>query len=549
MPETDYPIRASSPIMDSFRAIRTPSPTNESQLQAFPSSHTDSAYNDAAAEALLDVEKNNFGGSPGLRTEGHYIDDAVIDSSPDDCGFPRRRTPAWQRILGALGVFVLRTPRKIRRSAKHAPWVDAPKICRERLARRPRVLRGLVYLTLLALMLLFVTNFLRSEAFTNSLRSGILQFVTIVLGALTAFFPDDVDWAVDRWGEPGEPSEAFSHWPTDFTGDINPVACHSHNDYWRKVPLYSAVHAGCIGVEADIWLFDEELYVGHSSMSLTPTRTLENLYINPLLEILEKQNPSTTFHPQIDTPPKGVFDTDPDQTLILLLDFKTAGAALWPRVYEQLEPLREKGYLTYFNGTDIVEGPITVVGTGYAPFDLITGNTTYRDVFFDAPLDEMAESANVWKAPQAAVPDVFVSGTNDEISESDGLATRDASPSRSLRLRRATGQGKSGTGDVETVDEFNPQTSYYASVDFGKTIGHVWRSRLTAQQLDLIRKQIRGAHRRGLKVRYWGVPSWPIGVRNHLWHVLMREGVDILNVDDLVGATRRDWRRRKGWWY
>ena len=381
--------------------------------------------------------------------------------------------------------------------------------------------------------------------------SGVLQFITIVLGALTAFFPDDIDWAIGRWGEPGETSEAYAHWPTDFTGDIRPVACHSHNDYWRKVPLYSAIRAGCIGVEADIWLFDEELYVGHTTMALTPTRTLKNLYINPLVEILEKQNPTTSFHPQIDNPPNGVFDTDPSQTLILLLDFKTSGSALWPRVYEQLGPLREKGYLTYFNGYHIVQGPITVVGTGYAPFDLLTANTTYRDVFFDAPLDEMAEAAYESNVPQTSAPEHSPSQPDDARGGTeDGLSTRSSHQTLGIRrLRRSSGQGKEGTSDVETVDEFNPETSYYASVSFQKSIGYVWRSRLTAQQLELIRKQIRGAHRRGLKVRYWGVPSWPIGVRNHIWHVLMREGVDILNVDDLNGATRRDWRRQKGWWY
>lgn len=282
-------------------------------------------------------------------------------------------------------------------------------------------------------------------------------------------------------------------------------------------------------------------------MSLTTTRTLKNLYIDPLLEILDKQNPVTSFHPQLDSPANGVFDTDPDQTLVLLLDFKTNGADLWPRVHAQLQPLREKGYLTYFNGTDTVEGPITVVGTGYAPFDLMMDNGTYRDVFFDAPLDEMAEPVSVWKVPDEAIP--HESSWYDSEDDHSSVRSRDGTPMRSLERRRATGQGKSGTGDVESVDEFNPQTSYYASVSFKKSIGHIWRSRLTAQQLDLIRQQVRGAHRRGLKVRYWGIPSWPIGVRNHIWHVLVREGVDILNVDDVVGATRRDWRRRKGWWY
>lgn len=76
-------------------------------------------------------------------------------------------------------------------------------------------------------------------------------------------------------------------------------------------------------MEADVWLFDEELYVGHSLSSLTPNRTLNSLYINPLLDILEKQNSISQFHPTSDTRPNGVFDTAPSQTLILLIDVST----------------------------------------------------------------------------------------------------------------------------------------------------------------------------------------------------------------------------------
>jgi hypothetical protein len=50
-----------------------------------------------------------------------------------------------------------------------------------------------------------------------------------------------------------------------------------------------------------------------------------------------------------------------------------------------------------------------------------------------------------------------------------------------------------------------------------------------------------------LKVRYWGVLQWPIGLRNHIWHILMREDVDVLSVDDLCAATQTDWRRRRTW--
>jgi hypothetical protein len=79
-------------------------------------------------------------------------------------------------------------------------------------------------------------------------------------------------------------------YPTDATRDVLPIPCHSHNDYWRRVPLFDAIHWGCTGVEADVWLFNDqdELLVGHSSSSLSPTRTLRSLYVDPLVDLLDK---------------------------------------------------------------------------------------------------------------------------------------------------------------------------------------------------------------------------------------------------------------------
>lgn len=176
--------------------------------------------------------------------------------------------------------------------------------------------------------------------------------------------PGGVHDIVQSWGRPGHVGAGLASWPTDFSRDILPIPCHSHNDYWRTVPLYSAIEAGCIGVEADIWLFDEELFVGHSIASLTRNRTLNSLYVNPLLETLSKQNPKNTLIYQGDHQLHGVFDTDPEQSLIFLIDFKTSGEALWPYVQTALEPLRAQGYLTRSNGSEIIPGPIIVVGTG-----------------------------------------------------------------------------------------------------------------------------------------------------------------------------------------
>jgi len=367
-----------------------------------------------------------------------------------------------------------------------------------------------------------------------------------------------MDWILDHWGLAGEPTEGFGRWPTDATADVHPVNCHSHNDYWRSVPLYAAVHAGCTGAEADVWLIDEELYVGHSEAALTENRTLRNLYITPLLELIGKQNPSIGYqlsegyslYPSKENSLNGVFDVDPLQTFILLIDFKSSGPAIWPRLASQLTPLREKGYLTHFNGTTIIERPITIVGTGNTPFDLLTVNETYRDVFFDAPLDEMTDLSSWWPNPNR-VQDP--SRGHDRPSPDSTIGDKSESQRSTALIKQAFSKPKrqneyiSGTAGGVGTDVYGPSNSYYASTSFTSSIGRIWGSRLTQEQLQLIRGQIRGAHQRGLKVRYWGLPQWPIGLRNHVWHILIREGVDMLNVDDLRHATRRDWRKQKGW--
>lgn len=360
----------------------------------------------------------------------------------------------------------------------------------------------------------------------SGIPRGIIQFISLACGIVLSFFPDEYDRAARNWqldGTAVDPTD-ITHWPTDISRDIVPVGCHSHNDYWRRVPLYAALQAGCIGVEADVWLFDDELYVGHTSSSLTAQRTLQSMYVEPLVKILERQNPITPFHRTINRPPHGVFDTKPDQSLILLIDFKTEGAATWPVVAKQLAPLRSRGYLTYFDGQNVIPGPITVVGTGNTPFNLVMTNSTYRDIFFDAPLDKLVD---------------------DEALDADQGTQYISSAQHSTGL----GQGLSGMPDTITANTFNVTNSFYASVSFQKAIGFPWPFHFTQHQMDLIRSHVRIAHRHGLKVRYWSLPSWPRSLRNHIWRILAQEGVDILNVDDLVGATKGDWKIKIfDWW-
>lgn len=346
-----------------------------------------------------------------------------------------------------------------------------------------------------------------------------------------------MDRIVHRWIAASAATIGTGNWLSDATKDVYPVHCHSHNDYWRTVPLFDAIAAGCPSVEADVWHQYQDLYVGHRQFQLHADRTLRNLYINPLIEILEKRNGLVPCEspevcgarPPPDHPLAGVFISDPDQPLILLIDFKTSAQSTWRELQTQLMPLRERNFITYFNGTAIVPGPVIIVASGNAPFANITLNKNYRDVFYDAPLERLADMSTIWPNPNRV---------NHETRWAEQKGRNQAPSRHSSGSRQAF--------NTEKVDSYDISNSYYASTSFTRAVGRVWGSRLSQDQLQVIRAHVRGAHQLGLKVRYWGVPAWPIGLRNHIWHILIREGVDMLSVDDLRQATTWDWRKKKG---
>jgi hypothetical protein len=143
------------------------------------------------------------------------------------------------------------------------------------------------------------------------------------------------------------------------------VPCHAHNDYWHRVPLYEGLAAGCSSTEADIWLGslpngDPEPFVGHSSKSLTQSRTLKNLYLDPLKDIITHQQTDSLADANISSL-IGVFSMSPN-TFVLLLDFKTNGYDTWPSVLAQLDELRSNNWLTTWTPTKgLIKRPITIL--------------------------------------------------------------------------------------------------------------------------------------------------------------------------------------------
>jgi hypothetical protein len=169
-------------------------------------------------------------------------------------------------------------------------------------------------------------------------------------------------------------------WPLDSLGSVKPTNCHSHNDYERDIPLFSAMSAGCVAFEADVWLSGSDVIIGH--ILPTPGRTLKAQYVEPLRAILDHNNggsPGST----------GVYTSKPSQSVVLMIDFKTSDAKTLDAVVAALQPLRDGGYLSRVEGGKFVEKQVTVVASGSSSFDRInTGDgVPNRDIFYDAKVD------------------------------------------------------------------------------------------------------------------------------------------------------------------
>ncbi|MRI01247.1 alkaline phosphatase [Kriegella sp. EG-1] len=75
----------------------------------------------------------------------------------------------------------------------------------------------------------------------------------------------------------------------------NSIRIHSHNDYLQNVPFWKAVAAGATSIEADVFFVDDKLLVAHDKSEINASRSLEEMYLNPLVKslnetILEKQS-------------------------------------------------------------------------------------------------------------------------------------------------------------------------------------------------------------------------------------------------------------------
>ncbi|MCF0039315.1 phosphatidylinositol-specific phospholipase C/glycerophosphodiester phosphodiesterase family protein [Dyadobacter fanqingshengii] len=99
---------------------------------------------------------------------------------------------------------------------------------------------------------------------------------------------------------------------------------HSHNDYERKGAFQDAYDQQFGSLEADLFLVNDTLFVAHNLKEISSKRTLNSLYIQPILASVEKNGGS--IYSQKDVP------------LQFLIDLKTGAAETLAALVKELEP-------------------------------------------------------------------------------------------------------------------------------------------------------------------------------------------------------------------
>lgn len=151
-----------------------------------------------------------------------------------------------------------------------------------------------------------------------------------------------------------------------------------------------------------------------------------------------------------------------------------------PFILKAFQPLRSAGYLTTFQNGTLTTSAVTVVGTGNSPLEQVKALNP-RDYFFDAPLTQLT--------------------------------------------------------DPSLNTTWDPTLSPVASTDYEEAVGWSGIGNVSEAQIANITKFVGDAHSRGIAARFWDTPGWPIFARTNVWQVLMNNGADWLNADDLVAAS------------
>jgi GH43 family beta-xylosidase len=141
------------------------------------------------------------------------------------------------------------------------------------------------------------------------------------------------------------------------TQPLTPVSrAHAHNDYLHQRPLLDALENGFSSVEADVFLKNGDLLLGHDLSQTMEGRNLDALYLQPLAKRVQHSD-NNRVHQHA-------------ETFYLLIDFKTDGKAAYELLKKQIKPYRT--LLTEFSNTATKTNAVTIIITGNCPISKMT---------------------------------------------------------------------------------------------------------------------------------------------------------------------------------
>eukprot|EP00565_Helicotheca_tamesis_P003818 CAMPEP_0185723416 /NCGR_PEP_ID=MMETSP1171-20130828/271_1 /TAXON_ID=374046 /ORGANISM="Helicotheca tamensis, Strain CCMP826" /LENGTH=337 /DNA_ID=CAMNT_0028391115 /DNA_START=157 /DNA_END=1170 /DNA_ORIENTATION=+ len=296
---------------------------------------------------------------------------------------------------------------------------------------------------------------------------------------------------------------------------------HSHNDYWQKDPLISAIRHGLNSVEVDVFPRDGKLLVAHTRFELDRSRTIENMYINPIVEMIERfgtaanaaspnclqfksplpvpnasakrrHRTSRTYNTRVQTVKNNIVNPE-DDVLIFIVDLKDDAKESTPILHKALEPLQP--YLSKIDKSGkFVKGKVTV---------LISGNRPTEESLIYRSQPERGGSTLGMKRHISNKMHVQTNST-DPIANGERYMFIDGRP-HDINC-------KADTTLVPLV-----------SVPWIK----VQLARFFGMGDSYMKRTVIEAHKQGKRVRIWGAPN-----SEGLWHKMMRSNVDLLSIDD-----------------
>ncbi|AKT51468.1 hypothetical protein [Arsenicicoccus sp. oral taxon 190] len=147
---------------------------------------------------------------------------------------------------------------------------------------------------------------------------------------------------------------------------------HAHNDYLHQRPLLDALDQGFTSVEADVWLVDGRLCLGHDYPDCR--RTLESAYLAPLEQRVAARGGS------VYRGWRGPFQ--------LLIDVKSDGPTTWPVIEQALAA--HPRLMTHWSGGTRTPGAVMAVISGKRSLTQIAAAPT-RWSAYDGDLTDLGK--------------------------------------------------------------------------------------------------------------------------------------------------------------